>query len=313
MLKLNQAMKFSLNPIALSKHSQLKTLIENRTAYSLDQCELNVFETYESSNSIPLTFDSLVITSMLKGKKVMHLFDQDGFDYLPGESVIVPANVTMTIDFPEAKTNNPTQCTALAIDSQHINNTIDYLNEQFPKENNQSPWQLNFSQYHFYNNEEIAQLTNKLVKICTGSKLNKDVFADLTIKELLVSIMQNQNLNYLRIGNATEINNNPLACIIGYIKNNIHEKFQIDTLSNKACMSKATFHRVFKKELGISPLEFIFIEKLNKAKKLLHNPQLKIAAISDELGFSDANYFIRVFKKMEGITPNQYRNKQISL
>jgi len=46
---------------------------------------------------------------------------------------------------------------------------------------------------------------------------------------------------------------------------------------------------------------------------LLKNHSLKIAAISDELGFSDANYFIRVFKKLEGITPHQFRlNYQLS-
>ena len=117
--------------------------------------------------------------------------------------------------------------------------------------------------------------------------------------------MQCQNLNHLHTGN--DINNNPLAAIVGYIKNNIHEKFQIEQLSSKACMSKATFYRVFKKELGISPLEYIFTQKINKAKELLRNPMLKISTISDELGFSDANYFIRVFKKIEGITPNQYR------
>lgn len=297
--------KHNITPVALSNQAQLKTLIENRTAYSLEQCELNVFETHAASFTVPLTFNSLVITSMLRGKKVMHLFDEDGFDYLPGESVIVPADVTMTIDFPEAAENNPTQCTALAIDSDHINNTINYLNERFPKESENSSWQLNYNQYHFFNNEEIAQLTNKLITICTGTKQHKDIYADLTLKELLVSIMQCQNLNHLHTGN--DINNNPLAAIVGYIKNNIHEKFQIEQLSSKACMSKATFYRVFKKELGISPLEYIFTQKINKAKELLRNPMLKISTISDELGFSDANYFIRVFKKIEGITPNQYR------
>ena len=297
--------KHNITPVALSNQAQLKTLIENRTAYSLEQCELNVFETHAASFTVPLTFNSLVITSMLRGKKVMHLFDEDGFDYLPGESVIVPADVTMTIDFPEAAENNPTQCTALAIDSDHINNTINYLNERFPKESENSSWQLNYNQYHFFNNEEIAQLTNKLITICTGTKLHKDIYADLTLKELLVSIMQCQNLNHLHTGN--DMNNNPLSAIVGYIKNNIHEKFQIEQLSNKACMSKATFYRVFKKELGISPLEYIFTQKINKAKELLRNPMLKISTISDELGFSDANYFIRVFKKTEGITPNQYR------
>lgn len=298
-------MQHTLNQVSLSKAENLQTLVENRTAYTLERCELNVFETYTKSFKVPLTFNDFVITSMLRGKKVMHLFDKQGFDYMPGQTVIVPPAVTMKIDFPEATDLNPTQCIALAIDNDQIQKTISYLNEFFPKEDSNSKWFLNYDEYHFYNNEEIAYLINKVIRICSEKSTDKDVLADLTLKELLVRIMQSQNLK--TVNDEISVNHNPLAYVIGYIKANLNEKISIDSLSNKACMSKATFYRLFKRELGVSPNDFILAQKMNKAKELLSRPGNKIAAISYELGFSDSNYFIRAFKKIVGITPGAFQ------
>ena len=299
-------MQHTLDSVGLSKTENLQTLVENRTAYTLERCELNVFETYTQSYKVPLTFDDFVITSMLRGKKVMHLYDKQGFDYNPGQTVIVPASMPMKIDFPEATQDNPTQCIALAIDQDQIKKTIHYLNEFFPKADPSDKWVLNHDQYHFQNNQEIAYLINKVVRICSEKSLDKDVLADLTLKELLVRIMQSQNLNTLS-NRHDNVNQNPMAYIVDYIKSNLNEKINIDGLTDKACMSRATFYRLFKRELGVSPNDFILSEKIVRAKQLLANPAAKITAISYELGFSDANYFIRAFKKLEGITPGAYQ------
>ena len=301
-------MNHKLDLVKLSSESKLQTLVENRTSYSLERCELSIFETYTESYKVPLTFNDFVITSMLRGKKVMHLNDKKEFEYLPGETVIVPPSETMRIDFPEATDFNPTQCIALAIDNHQIKQTIRYLNEYFPKESSEEEWKLNYDEYHFYNNEEIAFLINKIIKVCSDTSREKDVLADLTLKELLVRIMQTQNLNVLH-GEAAS--HNPLAYVIGYIKSNLNEKISIESLSNKACMSKATFYRLFKRELGISPNDFILTEKMKKAKEMLLKPGIKIASISYELGFSDANYFIRAFKKVVGMTPGAFQSQSM--
>jgi AraC-like DNA-binding protein len=299
-------MQHTLDQVKLSASETLQTLVENRTSYTLERCELNVFETYTQSYKVPLTFNDFVITSMLRGKKVMHLFDKKGFDYFPGQTVIVPPAVKMEIDFPEATDLNPTQCIALAIDQEQIQKTIAYLNEFFPKEGSNEKWLLNYDEYHFYNNEEIAYLINKVIRICSERTKEKDVLADLTLKELLVRIMQTQNLKTIS-DEGYNLNQNPLAFVLNYIKANLNEKISINSLSDKACMSKATFYRLFKRELGISPNDFILTEKINKAKILLSQPGTKVASISYELGFSDANYFIRAFKKIVGITPGAYQ------
>jgi len=57
----------------------------------------------------------------------------------------------------------------------------------------------------------------------------------------------------------------------------------------------------------MSPIEFILNEKIKHAKKLLSNPNINVSEVSYATGFEDSNYFIRLFKKYEGVTPKQYQ------
>lgn len=301
-----------LQNVSLTQEKSLKTLVENRTAYTLERCELNVFETHQASAMVPLTFRDFVVTSMLRGKKVMHLYNQQGFDYLPGETVLVPAGIKMEIDFPEARKDNPTQCIALAIDHQKIDTTLSFLNDKYPRMGSEY-WNFSKNNYHFQNSIEIANLLNKIINICSSSLPLKDVLADLNLQELIINIIQAQNKLELDIIDTTcNTNAHPLNYITSFIKANIHEDIKLGMLSEKACMSKATFYRSFKKEYGISPQEYIISEKIKSAKVLLNNPQNTIKSVAFECGFRDVNYFVRLFKKMETITPGQYQDLIIS-
>lgn len=300
-----KSVKSLLHAPHLSHEKSLKTLVENRTVYSLENCELNLFETYEESQLVPLKFNDLVVTSMLRGKKIMHLFDDPEFVYLPGETVVIPSNVEMKIDFPEASKSNPTQCLALAIDHWKINDTLNLLNEKYPKEGN-SLWTLDSENYFFYNNIELASTINKLIKECMSSSITKDVLADLTLQELLIRIIQTQTLKSIDDNKKLE-SNSPISMVLEFIRSNIKENFNLKDLSDKAGMSTTSFYRFFKRELGMSPIEFILNEKIKIAKQLLKYPGIQINEVGFQSGFEDSNYFIRLFKKVEGITPKQYQ------
>lgn len=302
--------KALLNTPSLSSEKSLKTLVENRTVYSLDNCELNLFETYQESTLVPLKFNDLVVTSMLRGKKIMHLFDDPGFDYLPGETVIVPSNVEMKIDFPEASVQNPTQCLALAIDHNKINDTLVYLNERYPKEDD--VWKLNHENYFFYNNTELATTINKLIRECMSYSITKDALVDLALQELLVRIIQTQTIQRIDNNATTLDTDSAVYTITEYIRSNITRNFSIKELSDMACMSTTSFYRFFKRELGMSPIEFILNEKIKQAKTLLKTSGIQINEVCFMSGFDDCNYFIRLFKKYEGITPKQYQQLYIN-
>ena len=72
--------------------------------------------------------------------------------------------------------------------------------------------------------------------------------------------------------------------------------------------SDVYFCKMFKQNIGKSFIVYLNELRIEKAKKLLSRPEINIKDISAEAGFRDANYFTRVFKRMVGMTPSEYRN-----
>ena len=98
-----------------------------------------------------------------------------------------------------------------------------------------------------------------------------------------------------------------IAHIVAFIRKNISEKLMLNTIAESAGLSTASLYRLFKRELGISPVEFIVLERIKFAKRLLKDKHIYVKNVSFEVGFDDCNYFIRAFKHHEGITPKQYQ------
>lgn len=284
--------------------SNLTTLVENRMVYTLQDFEVNVFETFQESKLIPLVFDDLVIINMISGRKVMHVEGKSSFDYGPGETLILAEHCKMEIDFPEAKFEKPTQCTALAVGESIIDEVLEYLNEFSPKSLGDLEWKLNLDVFHLSNSPDLVHLTDKLFTVCLGDSIHKDALAGLILKELLIHIMQIQGLMMLE--GSKERNKTPSDYIKEYIKQNITEKLTVDHLAKEIHMSTTTFFRYFKREFGITPVDYIIRERLKQAKDLLRQGK-SIKETCYASGFTDVSYFARVFKKKEGVTPSEYR------
>ena len=289
-----------------SSERELNTLVENRRAYTLNNFELNVYETYQASQLVPLKFNDMVIINMLKGKKIMHLEDVPAFDYLPGETLVLPAHRPMKIDFPDAKIMEPTQCTALLISADKIEETIDYLNNAYPKINNSLSWDFSWNKFHLVNTDELASSTNKLFSNMISNDPFKDVLADLLFKELLIRIIQQQQLGELVEPSVS--GNDEMSNLKKYIREHLTERITIEDLSRKANMSKATLFRIFKDEYGITPMELVIRERLRKAKEML-SANMSIKEVCYACGFTDVNYFSRLFKARENMTPGNYQRK----
>ncbi|MDW8205088.1 MAG: AraC family transcriptional regulator [Cytophagales bacterium] len=304
--------KNKLAPTALpfSHQAALQQLVEHRRAFTFDTMELNVYETHRYAERVPLRFNDLTITAMLKGKKVMHLFGKAGFDYLPGESVIVPPGELMEIDFPEASVETPSQCIALVVASERIQRITELLNERFPKAETGDCWQLSMQDYHLTNNRSIVENINKLIQVATENHAAKDLLANLTLEELLIRLMQTQARRLLLQARSPHVSHHRMAFVADYIHKHLHENISINKLASLACMSRAAFFRAFKREFGISPLEFIHHERINQAKYLLADPRRSITEVCYMVGFRSLNFFIKIFKRITGVCPSTYRQSK---
>lgn len=287
------------------KNRELTTLVENQTSYSLSNAEMHVFETHKEAERVLLKFHEPVLASMLVGKKVMHLNDMTSFDFLPGESLVLPSDELMCIDFPEAKMDNPTRCLAMTISEDMINSTVNFLNESRSKVDDE--WKFTDYNFHFTNDIAIQQLIQRLLFIFSENHPSKNVFADFMLRELIIRILQTETKNIYTEKAMQLSSSHRLAFIIEYIRKNIHQNLTIKDLSNKVYMSESNFHRVFKNELNISPIDFINNERIKLATSLLQNPQNKIKDIYSRCGFNSLSYFIRMFKRKENLSPKEYQ------
>lgn len=297
----------TLAAIPIKPENELNTLVENRSAYTLNQCELNLYETHQQASNINLVFDDFVLTSMIRGKKVMRVSDRAGFDYLPGESVIVPPGERLSIDFPEANLSNPTQCLALLISSGQIKDVLNELNEFYPKFDSDSQWNIDKTMLHMVNSQALAESLDRFLRISTESSPEKDLLADLALKDLLIRLMQTQARELFERNYKQLASSHRFAHVIQYIKDNLQTRINPDHLSEQACMSRANFFKKFKEEFGMSPGEYILTERLKLAKVLLSHSQNPVTQVCYMSGFQNLNYFIRTFKRETGITPKTYQ------
>ena len=288
------------------RNRKLQSLVENQTSYTLNNAALHIFETHAQAEKVILEFDQPVLASMLKGKKIMHLKDKQAFDFLPGESLILPSREVMCIDFPEARSNKPTQCLAMAISEEKIKRVLCRMNEQMPKPDNLSLLDYNF---HFTNDLGIYQILQRLMFLFTEEHPSKDLFVDNMLEELIIRILQtNSRKIYTEksIGLATS---NRLAYVVTFIRSNLSSNISISDLSRKACMSESNFYRVFKNELGVSPIDFINNERIKLAVSLLQDKKRSIKEIYRECGFESRSYFNRVFKSRKNMAPGDYQSR----
>lgn len=92
-----------------------------------------------------------------------------------------------------------------------------------------------------------------------------------------------------------------------YISENYSNDISLDEVSREVNISPYYFSKIFKDESGENFIEYLTRIRIDKAKEMMSNPDLSIKEISLKVGYSDPNYFSRIFKKQTDMTPREYK------
>ncbi|WP_058485842.1 response regulator [Defluviitalea phaphyphila] len=152
-------------------------------------------------------------------------------------------------------------------------------------------WEKNINEG---NNKEFFILE----KILSMEDMNElRLWCKKIIKRVTNSIKDNKEN---RVGEITNIAKD-------YINKNYSKPITLEDISRKVNVSPQYFSKLFKEETGENFIDYLTNVRISAAKKLLLEGNLSIKEICYKIGYNDPNYFSRIFKKIVGVTPTEYR------
>ncbi|MDS0528300.1 AraC family transcriptional regulator [Clostridium sp. SHJSY1] len=142
----------------------------------------------------------------------------------------------------------------------------------------------------------------------TNSPYYTHLAANYLISELAIELTQQFITSFNSAISKENIMSKKFFDILEWIRINITKNISVEMVAHKFNFTPDHLTRLFKKNIGISTLKYINDIKINKAKEYLINSDKTIKEISHILCFKDEKYFMKLFKKYEGVTPSQFRD-----
>ena len=138
-----------------------------------------------------------------------------------------------------------------------------------------------------------------------GSQVMFESYARIFLVKLILKYgLQEEEYNFSKSFTAQHYKQ-----VLDYIAVNYGNNILLEDMAAQASLSPSHFSRLFKQTIGQSPYQFLMSYRIEQARKMLDNPHKLMVDIAIGCGFSDQAHFSRTFKKIEGLTPKQYRKK----
>jgi len=155
-----------------------------------------------------------------------------------------------------------------------------------------------------------SKLIDLLIRIYKRRILSEDIgnqmVVSLMVKELMIDLFQTSALHLFLDDLETTNISKPIRATLSYINENLDKKLSMNELSEIAGIGLTSFFNKFKKELNVTPTEYITQQRIAMAKSYLKNGGYTLKSAAFSCGFNSYEHFSSTFKKHEKITPSQY-------
>ncbi|MBW7460623.1 AraC family transcriptional regulator, partial [Paenibacillus sepulcri] len=152
---------------------------------------------------------------------------------------------------------------------------------------------------HFHETGGLPELKGVLEKI-------NELRSSELMLDWLESMAREVRTRYLESKSPSR---NEIDAVLDYIHDHFTEELMMYDLAASLHMSESKFSKLFKKQAGKSFMDYITELRINKAKELLLDPEVRIGEIALMVGYQETRYFSQLFKKTTGMTQKSFRRK----
>lgn len=139
------------------------------------------------------------------------------------------------------------------------------------------------------------------------------LYVESVIQVLATHLVRHYGTNPIAIADAvSKLSSQKLQQTVDYIHARLEQDITLSELAEVVQMSQYRFARAFKQSTGIPPHQYLLMQRVEQAKKLLIETQLPIVDISYQLGFASQSHFGATFRRFTKVTPKVYRNIKAS-
>ena len=150
-------------------------------------------------------------------------------------------------------------------------------------------------------------LFDRIIQEFQLKRINYGDIADTCFYELLLTMSRSVSETDGKLSEQNE----QVQQAVQLFHNRFQENFSLADYARQCGMSVCWFTRIFHRQMGVSPRQYLTDVRINKAKELLTSSSYNIGEISAVVGYENPLYFSRLFKKHTGFSPSEYRNKYI--